>query len=130
MLVGLSGVASAQSAGAQAEVLFRDGRKLMGEGKYAEACAALEESQKLEAATTTLLNLASCREKLGQLATAWGLFLEAERQTRSASDAPSVKLHEVAQAHASALESRVSKLEINVPDKSRIDHLSITRDKQ
>lgn len=35
---------------------------------------------------STLLNLASCRERNGQLATAWGLFLDAERATREATD--------------------------------------------
>lgn len=127
-LVVWSGASFGQSGGAQAEVLFRDGRTLMAAGKYAEACAAFDQSQKLEPATTTLLNLAACREKLGQLATAWGLFLEAERQTRSASDAAGAKLHDVAKSHASALEPRVSKLSINVPDKSRIDNLAITSD--
>src|SRR6185436_13656654 len=78
-----SSAALAQPAGAQAEVLFRQGRTLLSAGKVAEACSAFEESQKLEPAVTTLLNLAGCREKLGQFATAWGLFLEAARQTRS-----------------------------------------------
>ena len=40
----------------------------------------------------TLLNHASCREKNEQLATAWGLFLEAERQTRAATDEPTPAL--------------------------------------
>lgn len=120
----------AQSAGAQAEVLFRDGRELMSAGKYAEACAAFEQSQKLEPATTTLINLAGCREKLGQLASAWGLFLDAERQTRSATDAAGRQLHDLALARAGKLEPRVSKLVINIPDKSRVDGLTITRDNE
>jgi serine/threonine-protein kinase len=129
-LLVLPSTASAQSAGAQAEVLFRDGRELMAAGKYAEACSALEQSHKLEPAVTTLINLAGCREKLGQFATAWGLFLDAERQTRSATDASSRKLHDLARARASKLEPRVSKLAINVPDHSRIDGLAVTRDNE
>lgn len=117
----------AQPVGAQAEVLFRQGRDLMAAGKVAEACSAFEESQKLEPAVTTLLNLAGCREKLGQLATAWGLFLDAARQTRSASDAATQQLHDVAQARAQRLEPRVSKLTINVPLKSQFDGLEIAR---
>lgn len=120
----------AQPAGAQAEVLFREGRDLMTAGKYQEACAAFEQSQKLEPAITTLLNLAGCREKAGQLATAWGLFLDAERQTRGATNAAKIKLHDVAADRAKKLESRISKLAINVPQKSQVDGLEIERDKE
>jgi hypothetical protein len=124
-----SSAALAQPAGAQAEVLFRQGRDLLAAGKVAEACSAFEESQKLEPAVTTLLNLAGCREKLGQFATAWGLFLDAARQTRSAGDAASQQLHNLAQARAQKLEPRVSRLTINVPQKSQVDGLEITRGK-
>src|SRR5215813_3345462 len=88
--------ALAQPAGAQAEVLFRQGRDLLAAGKVAEACSAFEESQKLEPAVTTLLNLAGCREKLGQLATAWGMFLQAVRETRAAPDDDKQQLHDLA----------------------------------
>jgi hypothetical protein len=125
-----SSAALAQPAGAQAEVLFRQGRDLLAAGKIAEACSTFEESQKLEPAVTTLLNLAGCRERLGQLATAWGLFLDAVRQTRSASDAASKQFYRVAQARAQKLEPRVSRLTINVPHKSQVDGLEITRDKE
>ena len=120
-------VATAQPSGAQAESLFRQGRELLAAGKVAEACAAFEESQKLDPVVTTLLNLASCRERNGQVATAWGLFLEAERQTRSSSDDATKKLHDVAQGHARRLEPRISKLTINIA--ATIDGLEISRDK-
>jgi len=124
-----SSAALAQSAGAQAEVLFRRGRDLLAAGQVAEACSAFKESQRLEPAVTTLLNLAGCRERLGQFATAWGLFLDVARQTRSAGDATSQQLHDVAQARAQKLEPRVSRLTINVPQKSQVDGLEITRGK-
>jgi len=127
VLLLASATASAQPAGAQAETLFRQGRELLAAGKVAEACAAFEESQKLDPVVTTLLNLASCRERNGQVATAWGLFLEAERQTRIASDDATKKLHDVAQGHAKRLEPRISKLTINVTAKA--DGLEVTRDK-
>ena len=72
-----------QPACTQAELLFHQGRDLMAAGKVVEACSAFEESQKLESTVTTL-NLAGWREELGQLTTAWELFLVAVRQTRSA----------------------------------------------
>lgn len=127
VVVVSSWAAHAQPAAAQAEVLFRQGRELLSEGKTAEACTAFEESQKLEPAVTTLLNLAGCREKLGQIATAWGIFLDAARQTRSAGDAAAQQLHDLAQARASKIESRVSKLTISVPLQSQFDGLDISR---
>src|SRR5688500_6916501 len=96
--------AHAQSSTAQAETLFRQGKDLMTQGKIAEACAAFDASQKLDPTIVTLLNQASCREKNGQLATAWGLFLEAERQSRSATDDAGRQLHRVATGHAAKIE--------------------------
>lgn len=128
VLLSSSG-AFAQSAGAQAEILFRQGRDLMAAGKIAEACSSFQESQKLEPTVATLLNLAACREKNGQLATAWGLFLDAERQTRSATSADR-QLHDSAAKRAASLEARVSKLEIDVPDASKVDGLEIKRDNE
>ncbi|MBC7978099.1 MAG: hypothetical protein H7138_24210, partial [Myxococcales bacterium] len=124
---GAARTAQAQSASAQAEVMFREGRTLLAAGKIAEACAAFESSQKLEPATSTLVNLASCRERNGQLATAWGLFLDAARATRDAAGAQAKKLYKVASDRARRLEPRVSKLTIHVPPGSRIAGLEILR---
>lgn len=126
-LVSMTAAAHAQSSGAQAEVLFRHGRELIDAGKVAEACDAFQESQRLEPATTTLINLAGCREQNHELATAWGLFLDVERQTRGSTDPASQQLHGIADARAKALEPRISKLTINVPDKSRVQGLEIKR---
>src|SRR5512147_2936876 len=86
--------AHAQSSTAQAETLFRQGKDLIAHGKIAEACAAFDASQKLDPTIATLLNQAACREKNGQLATAWGLFLDAERQSRAAADEATRQLHQ------------------------------------
>jgi hypothetical protein len=125
-----SATAYAQSSNAQAEALFREGRDLMAAGKTAEACTSFEGSQKLDPQVTTLLNLAGCREKNGQFATAWGLFLEAERQTRAATDKGTKQLNTVAKTRAQKLESRVSKLTVNVPQASQVDGLEIVRGKE
>jgi hypothetical protein len=125
-----AGPARAQPAGTQAEVLYERGRTLVAAGKTAEACAAFEQSQQLEPAVTTLIALATCDERLGKLATAWALFLEAEQQTRAAGDGKGVQLHKLATERAAKLEPRVSKLMIRVPDASKIDGLEILRDQE
>jgi hypothetical protein len=127
-LLAAAAPTGAQPARTQAEALFREGRNLLTTGKTAEACAAFEHSQKLEPAVTTLLNLAACREMLGQLVTAWGLFLDAEDQTRTSRDEVDERLHETAHDHAAKLEARVSKLMIAVPEKSKTERLEIVRD--
>lgn len=128
MLLAHAPTAQAQPAGAQAEVLFRQGKALMAGGKIAEACAAFDMSQKLDPTVTTLLNQANCREKNGQLATAWGLFLEAARQTSVATDAMSQRMHVAAADRAAKLESRLSTLRIDVPPENRIGGLEVLRD--
>jgi hypothetical protein len=122
--------AQAQSSTAQAETLFRQGKDLLAHGNIADACAAFDASQKLDPTLATLLNQASCREKNGQLATAWGLFLEAERQSRPATDSATKQLHQIATDHAAKLEPRLSTLRISVAPENRVGGLEILRNSE
>src|SRR5215470_3407202 len=88
-----------QPAEAEAEVLLKNGKKLLAAGKLAEACAKLDASQKLAPAVSTLLDAASCREQNKQLATAWGLYSLAVRQTTSATDGRGRQQHKSAIDH-------------------------------
>lgn len=60
-----------------AEAAFREGRALLREGRYAEACKKLEASYALDPALGTLLNIADCLERTGRTASAWLRYREA-----------------------------------------------------
>jgi hypothetical protein len=125
ILALLTATASAQAPDvSSAEALFREGRRLMKEHQIAEACEKFEASERIDDSVGTLLNLADCREKNGQLATAWATFLKAASTARTRHDD-----HETtAKAHAAALEPRLSYLTISVPESSKVDGLVIRRD--
>lgn len=116
--------AGAQTATAQAQNLFDEGRRLLASGKIAEACLAFEASERLDPAVTTQLNLASCREQNNQLASAWAAFVEAERMAHAAGNG---KLEKVANGHARKLQPRLSRLTIAVPPDRRIPGLEVLR---
>jgi hypothetical protein len=62
---------------AGAEVLFEAGRDLLDAGDYETACAKFAESHRLDPGAGTLMNWASCEEKLGKTASAWQHVKEA-----------------------------------------------------
>jgi hypothetical protein len=90
-----------------AEALFRDARRLITEGKFAEACPKLAESERLDPASGTVLNLAECQEKLGSLATAWENWHKALDQLPVGDERIPL-----AEQHAAALEPRLPHLQL------------------
>jgi tetratricopeptide (TPR) repeat protein len=131
LTLGLPALAVAQpaaAANAEADALFDQGRELMDAGKFAEACSAFDASQKASPAVSTLLNLAQCREKNHQFASAYGLFREAARQTRAPGDEITEKLNRVANDRARLLEPKLSRLAIVVAENRRVDRLEVRRD--
>jgi hypothetical protein len=107
----LPSTAAAQSASdkATAEALFTDGRRLMSQGNFHEACPKFEASLKLDPAVGAMLNLADCYEKNGQTASAWAEFREASAAARSVG---SKDREELARRRATALEPKLSRLTI------------------
>jgi hypothetical protein len=60
-----------------AQVLFDAGRRAMERGEYDLACQKFSESQRLQRAVGTLLNLGRCEEERGNIASAWRRYTEA-----------------------------------------------------
>jgi tetratricopeptide (TPR) repeat protein len=108
---------------AAARALFDDGRRLLSEGKYQEACKTLEAASKLYASPGILLNLGDCYEKVGRTASAWTEFGEA-----AAVAARARRSDQVAEAkrRQASVEPKLTKLTIHVS--GQITGLTITRD--
>jgi hypothetical protein len=104
--VGCPRAASADS-GAAAESLFLDGRRLMEAARYAEACRRFEDSQRLDPAVGTALNLARCYALTQRTASAWTLYREA---AALASVANQREREQAALAAAAALEPNLARL--------------------
>ena len=94
-----------------ARQLFMDARKLIADGKYAEACPKLEESLRLEVGVGTQFNLADCWEHIGKTASARALFLGAAASAKAAGQADR---EQVLRDRAAALEPRLLRLVIEV----------------
>jgi tetratricopeptide (TPR) repeat protein len=103
---------SPSSASALAEQLFNQARDLAKANQWAEACPKFEASLRYDPVLGTRLNLATCYEHVGKLATAWGLYRESIEFAKKAGDA---KRADFAQKQAAALEPRLPKLAISVP---------------
>jgi serine/threonine-protein kinase len=115
--------ASDNSAAAQA--LFDEAKAQMAAGHYDRACPALEESQKLDPALGTVLNLADCYEKAGRTASAWSTFIEAAATAQKSGHADAER---VAKDRARALEKRLAKLTITVTAADTQPGLEVLRD--
>jgi hypothetical protein len=77
---------SARAETAAADVLFQQAKKLAAEGNMAEACPKFHASYEIDKQLGVLLNVADCEEKLGRVATAWGLWGEALEWAKRAAD--------------------------------------------
>ncbi len=109
---------------ARAEELFQGGRQLMREGRFAEACPKLEESQRLDPAPGTRLNLADCWERAGRTASAQREFLEVAQVAEANGEAERAT---IARGRAKLLESKVTRLVLLVPAGARVPGLRLTR---
>jgi hypothetical protein len=128
--VGLVSLAPARASAqeqteAAATALFDQGRSLMQQSKYAEACPKLAESERLAPSGGTLLNLADCYEHTGQTASAWAAWKDAAARANAAGKSDVEKR---ALARAAALEPNLAKLAISVDSASDVPGLEVKRD--
>ncbi len=95
-----------------AQTLFDDGRRLMEQSRFVEAIPKLVESQKLDPAPGTLLNLAACHEKVGRTATAWREYRQVLATTPE-NDA--VERREIASERIASIEPSLSRVAFELP---------------
>src|SRR4051812_39657412 len=98
-----AGAARAQDSSAAAEALFNDAREAMARKDFDVACRKFRESDRLDPALGTRINLANCEEQRGQLATAWALFRQVQEKLPPTD------------ARAPIARDRIAKLDARVP---------------
>jgi tetratricopeptide (TPR) repeat protein len=97
---------------ATAQALFDQAKKLIAAGETAKACPKFEESQRIDPALGTMLNLADCYERDGRTASAWSWFVEAEGRARAESH---TDVATFARERSKKLAPRLSKLVVEAP---------------
>src|SRR4051812_38344145 len=117
-------VADASSAMA-ARRLFGQGKESLAAGKYAEACPKLEESQRLDPAAETLIELGECYDKSGRPAAAWNKLVEAEQLAHATGQ---TRLAHTPRERATRLSPRLSNIVIEVVPSEAAPGLEVRRD--
>jgi tetratricopeptide (TPR) repeat protein len=84
LTLATSGVRPADAGPTPADAAFERGRALMTAHRYPEACAAFEESLRLDYQLGTLYNLATCDAQRGRLATALTALRKLAREDHNA----------------------------------------------
>ena len=107
----VAGTATPASAD-KADTLFKKGKKLLAEKKYADACAAFEEVDKLDPGIGAKLNAARCFEEWGKLGTAYRWYLDAEQMAAATKDKRRTKIQQLAEE----LDLTVPRIMIKVPE--------------
>lgn len=122
----LSARGNAQSEKAAAAALFTQGTALQRAGDAAGACAKFEESHRVDPTGTAAAAVARCKEAEGKTATAWTLYLEAQRHAlRAGYTKPAAELG----AKAAELEPNLARLTVVVPQAiAAIPGLTVKRD--
>ena len=124
LLVAVLGSTPAAAQRAEANLLFDEGRALMSKRDYAQAASKLEQSQQLDPAVGTLLNLGECYLALGRTTSAWTAYRDAAALAATTKQSDRERY---ATRKAQELEARLSRLEVAITPEARVPGLSITR---
>jgi tetratricopeptide (TPR) repeat protein len=108
----------------KADKLFKQGKKLMDQKRYADACALFEQSAELDPGIGVELNVARCYEEWGKLALAFKSYVKAERMAKESSDNRLARIRE----RVTGLEGAVPRLTLRVPDGAILDDAAIKLD--
>jgi hypothetical protein len=107
---------------ARADTLFREGVRLFEGGQTVKACAKFDESYQIDPALGTLQNLALCHEKEGKLVLAYD---ELTRLSAKAREAGKTQRADFARDHLAALDTKVARVVLAVPDGVPITALEV-----
>ncbi len=107
-----------------AEALYEEGKKLLAEKRFAEACARFESSQRLDPGVGTLLFLGECLETVGRTASAWSTFREAASAAKAAGQGDRER---IARDRAAQLDAKLFKLTLTAPAAATTPGLQVTR---
>jgi tetratricopeptide (TPR) repeat protein len=121
---GVLGLAAPPAHADRADQLFKKGKRLLAEKRYAEACSAFEDSDRLDPGIGAKLNVARCFQEWGKLATAWQWFTDAEQMARTTKDERAKKIH----ALIEELDPSVPRLTIKLPPAASAAALTLTLD--
>jgi len=106
-----------------ARPLFDEGRALMEQGHYAEACPKLEQAVKLFAGSGLILNLGDCYEHAGRTASAWARFADA---AAAAARAKNTDAEAEANRRKALVESKLTRVVLQVS--AEVSGLTLTLD--
>ena len=110
---------------ARAEALFDEARKLMAAKDFEHACPKFAESQTLDPAPGTMLNLATCYERAGKTASAWGAFKAAQALAQNAGQKQRAA---AAAAKAAEIEPKVGHITVWIAPEARVASLEVQCD--
>jgi hypothetical protein len=101
---------------AKADVLFRDAQILVQKGQLEEGCSKFAESQRLDPANGTLLNIAVCHEKAGKFATAYREFQELLGLISASTSRDDRERTRVANDRLKALDKKMTRAQLDVSE--------------
>jgi hypothetical protein len=123
-VLGAPGARASDADKGAAQVLFEQGKALVQDRRFAEACPKFAESLKLDPGIGTMLWLADCYENSGKSASAWAEFKEAAAAATLRGDNRAA----LAQRRAEELAPKLSKLVIVPPPERSSPGIEVHRD--